>query len=156
MLAQVLTVRLVQTQEHSWRRNLVLFLVDSCISARQWTDICNHRRKLVKISGRAWGARIIGGGRDQWLGGTSHSVRRASPSWNNRRAGAPSAGLRLPWFCVCTSLTVMTWTSISWCWVSVTNVFLTFTQVMLSVMLSIVFHWLYIHYSILFLVNLTS
>ena len=40
--------------------------------------------------------------------GTSDSVRRASPSWNNRRAGAPSAGLRLPWFCVCTSLTVMT------------------------------------------------
>ena len=40
--------------------------------------------------------------------GISDSVRRASPSWNNRRAGAPSAGLRLPWFCVCTSLTVMT------------------------------------------------
>ena len=29
--------------------------------------------------------------------GISDSVRRASPSWN-RRAGAPSAGLRLPWF----------------------------------------------------------
>jgi len=40
--------------------------------------------------------------------GISDSVRRASPTWNNRRPGAPSAGLRLPWFCVCTSLTVMT------------------------------------------------
>ena len=49
--------------------------------------------------------------------------------------GAPSAGLRLPWFCVCNSLTVMTWTIISWCWLSVTNVFLTFTQVVLSVVL---------------------
>ena len=36
-------------------------------------------------------------------------------------------------------------TSISWCWLSVTNVFLTFTQVVLSVVLSIVLHWLYIH-----------
>ena len=53
---------------------------------------------------------------------------------------APSAGLRLPWFCVCISLTVMTWTIISWCWLSVTNVFLTFTQVVLSVVLSIVLH----------------
>jgi len=56
--------------------------------------------------------------------GISVSVRRAWPSWNNRRAGAPSAGLTLPWFCVCTSLTVMTWTIISWYWLSVTNVFL--------------------------------
>jgi len=55
--------------------------------------------------------------------GISDSVRRASPTYNNRRAGAPSAGLRLPWFCVCTSLTVITWTIISWCWLSVTNVF---------------------------------
>ena len=88
--------------------------------------------------------------------GISDSVRRASPSWNNRRAGAPSAGLRLPWFCICTSLTVMTWTIISWCWLSVTNVFLTFTQVVQSVVLSIVLHWLYIHYSILFRVYLPS
>jgi len=28
-----------------------------------------HRRKLVKISGVARGARIIGGGRGEWLGG---------------------------------------------------------------------------------------
>ena len=70
--------------------------------------------------------------------------------------GAPSAGLRLPWFCVCFSLTVMTWTIISWCWLSVTNVFLTFTQVVLPVVLSIVLHWLYIHYSILFLAYLKS
>ena len=35
--------------------------------------------------------------------GISDSVRRASPSWNNRRAGATSAGQRLPWFCVFTS-----------------------------------------------------
>jgi len=32
-----------RSQEHSWRRNLVLFLVDSCIPARQRTDICNTR-----------------------------------------------------------------------------------------------------------------
>ena len=69
--------------------------------------------------------------------------------------GCP-AGLRLPWFCVCTSLTVMTWTIISWCWLSVTNVFLTFTQVVQSVVLSVVLHWLYIHYSILFRVYLPS
>jgi len=75
--------------------------------------------------------------------GISDSVRRVLPSWNNRRAGAPSAGLRLPWFCICTSLTVVTWTIISWCWLSVTNVFLTFTQVVQSVVLSIVLHWLY-------------
>ena len=34
-------------QEHSWWRNLVLFLVDSCIPARQWTDICNTRRSIL-------------------------------------------------------------------------------------------------------------
>ena len=33
-----------------------------------------HRRKLVKISGGARGARIIGGGRCQWLGGTMASA----------------------------------------------------------------------------------
>jgi len=39
-------------------------------------------------------------------------------------SGCPiSSGLRLPWFCACISLTVMTWTIISWCWLSVTNVF---------------------------------
>ena len=39
---------------------------------------------------------------------------------NNRRAGAPSAGQRLPWFCIVISLTVITWAIISWCWLSVT------------------------------------
>ena len=34
-------------QEHSWRRNLVLFLVYSCIPARQWTDICNTRCSIL-------------------------------------------------------------------------------------------------------------
>jgi len=36
-----------RSQEHSWRRNLVLFLVDSCIPARQWTDICNTRCSII-------------------------------------------------------------------------------------------------------------
>ena len=36
-----------RSQEHSWRRNLVLFLVDSCIPARQWTDICNTRCSML-------------------------------------------------------------------------------------------------------------
>ena len=36
-----------RSQEHSWRRNLVLFLVDSCIPARQWTDICNTRCSIL-------------------------------------------------------------------------------------------------------------
>ena len=40
---------------------------------------------------------------------------------------------RAPDFCVFTSLTVMTWTIISWCCLSVTNVCLAFTQVVLSV-----------------------
>ena len=60
---------------------------------------------------------------------------------------APSAGLRLPWFCVFISLTAMTWTIILWCWLSVPNICLAFTQVVLSVVLSILLHWLYIHYS---------
>ena len=34
----------------------------------------DHRRKLVKISGGARGARIIGCGRGQWLGGTMASA----------------------------------------------------------------------------------
>jgi len=34
-------------QEHSWRRNLVLFLVDSFIPARQWTDIYNTRCSIL-------------------------------------------------------------------------------------------------------------
>jgi len=33
--------------QHNWRRNLVLFLVDSCIPARQWTDICNTRCSIL-------------------------------------------------------------------------------------------------------------
>ena len=36
-----------RSQEHSWQRNLVLFLVDSCIPARQWTDICNTRCSIL-------------------------------------------------------------------------------------------------------------
>ena len=40
--------------------------------------------------------------------GISDSVRRASPSWNNRRAGAPSAGLRLPCAFVPVSYTHLT------------------------------------------------
>ena len=36
-----------RSQEHSWRRNLVLFLVDSYIPARQWTDICNTRCSIL-------------------------------------------------------------------------------------------------------------
>ena len=38
---------ILRSQEHSWRRNLVLFLVDSCIPARQWTDICNTRCSIL-------------------------------------------------------------------------------------------------------------
>ena len=38
---------ILRSQEHSWRRNLVLFLVDSCIPARQWTDICNMRCSIL-------------------------------------------------------------------------------------------------------------
>jgi len=53
-----------------------------------------------------------------------------------------------PDFCVFTSMTVMTWTIISWCWLSVANVCLAFTQVVLSVVLSIVLHWLYRAYSL--------
>ena len=34
---------------HIWRRNLVLFLVDSCIPARQWTDICNTRCSILSL-----------------------------------------------------------------------------------------------------------
>jgi len=37
-----------------------------------------HRRKLVKISGVARGARIIGGGRGEWLGGTLASAEPAN------------------------------------------------------------------------------
>ena len=36
---------ILRSQEHSWRRNLVLFLVD--IPARQWTDICNTRCSIL-------------------------------------------------------------------------------------------------------------
>ena len=38
---------ILRSQEHSWRRNLVLFLVDSCIPARQWADICNTRCSIL-------------------------------------------------------------------------------------------------------------
>jgi len=38
---------ILRSQEHSWRRNLVLFLVDSCIPARQWSDICNTRCSIL-------------------------------------------------------------------------------------------------------------
>ena len=38
---------ILHSQEHSWRRNLVLFLVDSCIPVRQWTDICNTRCSIL-------------------------------------------------------------------------------------------------------------
>ena len=55
---------------------------------------------------------------------------------------------KAPDFCAFTSLTVMTWTIISWCWLSVTNVCLAFTQVVLSAVLSIVLHWLYRAYSL--------
>ena len=36
-----------RSQEHSWRRNMVLFLVYSRIPARQWTDICNTRCSIL-------------------------------------------------------------------------------------------------------------
>ena len=36
-----------RSQEHSQRRNLVLFLVYSCIPDRQWTDICNTRCSIL-------------------------------------------------------------------------------------------------------------
>ena len=38
---------ILRSQQHSWRRNLVLLLVDSCIPARQWTDICNTRCSIL-------------------------------------------------------------------------------------------------------------
>ena len=54
-----------------------------------------HDLRLCRV-----GTELTTGHSFQLCVGISDSVRRASPSWNNRRAGAPSAGLRLPWFCV--------------------------------------------------------
>jgi len=52
-----------------------------------------HRRKLVKISGGARGARIIGGGRGEWLGDTMASAEHEPITgvWGQSRQRGPGA-----------------------------------------------------------------